>query len=470
MAIKTLHLTNAWHESSGGIATFYRALLQAANRQRSHVRLVVPGPADGIENVGEFGRIYHLAAPKAPLNPAYRMIYPTRFLLSGSTIQHILQAEQPDLVEICDKYCLNYLGALLRLQLLREVAKRPVVVGLSCERMDQNLAVYMHRSVWAEKLSAAYMRYLYFPFFDHHITVSDLTAAELQRASLGQVVERGVWIRPMGVDFDNFSPGKRSPEARKELLAQAGAKPDSVLLLYVGRLAPEKNLTVLAGMMEALSHESRDYRLIVVGDGIERQRLEAEAARRAPRKIAFLGHIGNRKHLARIYANSDLFTHPNQNEPFGIAPLEAMASGLPLIAPDSGGVKSYADDSNSFLVTGSAESFAEAVRTAMATPELRRVKAEGARLTAKRFSWPVVTDSFLELYHSLYAIGRGILPIQDAVPAFCSTPADLVQTAASNLLARTGQAGFKLFNKLATMRPERHRTAPRLIRHSQETP
>ena len=67
MAIKTLHLTNAWHECSGGIATFYRALLDAGNRHKRPVRLVVPGPLDRVEEVGAFGRIYFVAAPKAPL-------------------------------------------------------------------------------------------------------------------------------------------------------------------------------------------------------------------------------------------------------------------------------------------------------------------------------------------------------------------------------------------------------------------
>ena len=58
MPIKTLHITNCYHASSGGIRTFYRALLAAANQHRRHLRLVVPGPEDSVEEIGEFGRIY----------------------------------------------------------------------------------------------------------------------------------------------------------------------------------------------------------------------------------------------------------------------------------------------------------------------------------------------------------------------------------------------------------------------------
>jgi len=450
MAIKTLHLTNAWHEKSGGVATFYRALLDAGNRQRRLVRLVVPGPENRVEEVGEHGRIYFLAAPPAPLNSAYRMIFPNRFLLPGSAIQRILQAERPDLVEICDKYCLNYLGPLLRLRLLKEIDARPVIVGLSCERMDRNIAAYLHQPAWGARFSAAYMRYLYFPFFDHHITVSEHTADELRTAAgAGHMVERGVWVRPMGVDFQGFSPAKATPEARAELRARVGADERSILLLYVGRLAPEKNLKILIEMMGQLDGSELDWRLVLVGDGIERAALAEAAAKRAPGKVAFLGHVGDRDALSRIYANSDLFLHLNGNEPFGIAPLEAMASGLALIAPDSGGIKSYASHENAFLVDGSAEAFASAARAAMAAPELRQAMAARARTTAAQFSWPAVTDLFLELYDAIHAVGTGKRAMQSAAPAFSSAAAASRQAATQTRMARTAQAGFRLYSKLA---------------------
>src|SRR6185369_792789 len=129
--MKTLHLTNAWHETSGGIATFYRALMEQANQRGHEIRLVVPGESDCIEDVGTFGRIYHVKAAPALFNSKYRMIYPSQFLSAGNKLQNILARERPDVVEICDKYTLNYLGGLLRMKLLQGVDFRPVVVGLS---------------------------------------------------------------------------------------------------------------------------------------------------------------------------------------------------------------------------------------------------------------------------------------------------------------------------------------------------
>src|SRR5262249_25447055 len=142
MRIKTLHLTNAWHETSGGIASFYRALIEEANRRGREIRLIVPGENDHVEEVGNFGKIYHVEAPAALFNSKYRMIYPSQFLSAGSKLQNILEFERPDVVEICDKYTLNYFGALLRMRLLKSLDFKPVVVGLSCERMDDNFRSY----------------------------------------------------------------------------------------------------------------------------------------------------------------------------------------------------------------------------------------------------------------------------------------------------------------------------------------
>jgi glycosyltransferase involved in cell wall biosynthesis len=240
------------------------------------------------------------------------------------------------------------------------------------------------------------------------------------------------------------------------------------LLLYVGRLAPEKNLDILPAMMERLSCPPCACRLLVVGDGIERERLAAAAAR-GPGTIAFLGHVGDREALSRIYANCDLFIHPNPSEPFGIAPLEAMASGLPVVAPNSGGIKSYANECNSYLVNNSADAFAAAVRSALKGPGRRIAKGINARQTAQQFTWQAVTDSFLELYDSIYAARSGQVPLRQAGPAFSSTAADSVQTATTTLLAQTAKAGFRLYSRLARRRAGRPRPSRRLV-HPQEVP
>src|SRR5208282_5423568 len=134
----------------------------------------------------------------------------------------------------------------------------------------------------------------------------------------GQLVSRGTWIRCMGVDLAHLSPQRRSAGLRRRLLQNFGASEESVLLLYAGRLAPEKNLPLLFDLLIHLSRNSAlDYRLLVAGDGIERRRWEETCACELPGRTLFLGHIKNRQVLADLYANSDVFVHPNPHEPFG---------------------------------------------------------------------------------------------------------------------------------------------------------
>lgn len=459
--LKTMHLTNSWHVNSGGVATFYRALMAEADRRRQPIRLVVPSAMDSIEEVGEFARIYHIQSPPAPFNRDYRVIYPTQYLLPGSKLQQILIFERPDIVEISDKYTLNYLGAVLRLQLLDAVDFRPVVVGVSQERMDDNVAAYLRGIPFAQELCSLYMRWLYFPFFDHHVANSSYTVSELQAAAMGQLVARGTWIRPMGVDLTQLSPQRRSPELRRRLLQNFGASEDSVLLLYAGRLAPEKNLPLLFELLMRLSRNSeRDYRLLVAGDGIERQRWEEKCAREAPGRALFLGHIRDKSVLADLYANSDVFVHPNPREPFGIAPLEAMASGLPLVAPNVGGVASYANAKNAWTAESDVESFARAVEGAASHEPLVLEKIKQALATAQLHCWESVAASYFNLYNELDQ-SRASEEKEGYVPAFYSTPTAGFRAALMHGLSQLAARSFRFTARLAA--PSGSRRAPRVV-------
>jgi alpha-1,6-mannosyltransferase len=232
------------------------------------------------------------------------------------------------------------------------------------------------------------MKWFYFPMFDHHITFSEHTAEELIRASHGHKVRRGIWVTPLGVDCDRFIVNRRVPGTAV------------TRLLYVGRLSPEKNVFLLLDMMKRLN--PHEYTLTIAGDGP----LLEEMLCRKPEHVSFLGHVADRGALADVYANADVFVHPNPREPFGIAPLEAMAAGLALIAPNTGGVTTYANRTNAWLVSADPEAMAAAAREIRMNPITRNAKISAARETAERFGWPVVTKRLLELYEEITAITR----------------------------------------------------------------
>jgi alpha-1,6-mannosyltransferase len=426
MSIKTLHLTNCFHTESGGIATFYRELLKGAERLRREIRLVIPASSDAVQRHGEYGKIYHLAASPSRLSPSYRLLMPRHYLPPHAPLRRILAEERPDLVECCDKYTMIYMAALLRRGWLLG-HYRPTVVGLSCERMDENVAHYISTRPAAAPFCQLYMKYLYFPMFDHHIAVSTHVAGELQDASRGHDVRRGVWVRPMGAECDLFQPGRRSPQKRQWLESLAGAPEGAVLLLYVGRLVPEKNLGLLLKIVERLETETPGtYHLLIAGDGSRRDAFEQECTARVPGAVSFMGHVRDRRALADVYANCDTFLHPNPGEPFGIAPLEAMASGLPLIGPNSGGLTSYANAANAWLVDPEPEAYVRAIRSILAGRDAASARLRAARATAEKFDWAAVTAEFFELYDELHALVRGERAEPLLAPAFFSTQRDPV--------------------------------------------
>ncbi len=409
--MKTLHLTNAWHERSGGIATFYKALFAAAERRGQLIRLVAPGEESRREDWNAFVRVYYVRAPRAPFDKSYRLLMPQGYLRAGGELARILNLEQPDLVEICDKWSVPYLGGLLRRGWAPGVTFRPTMIGISHERMDVNWETYFGRSGFGDRFCRWYMKWLYFPMFDHHIANSDHTAEELRVASRGHDVARGVWIRPMGVESTVFHPARRS---------RMGGP---ALLLYVGRLAPEKNLSLLWDAVARVYRSRPAVRFLVAGDGPLRKELEAAAERTMPGCVEFLGHVGQREQVADLMANADVFLHANPAEPFGIAPLEAMASGVPLVCPKTGGVRSYANEANAWLTEITGRAYAAAIEEVLHGGERRVARVAAARRTAEEFDWSRVADAYLDLYAEMHAHRSGVKGEFAMAPDFMSTAA-----------------------------------------------
>lgn len=401
MGLTSLHITNAYHPSSGGIRTFYTALLEAANRERRRVCLLVPGPEDGVEEVGQFGTIYFVRAPLAPaFDRRYRLILPLHFVPGvRSMVLRILERECPDLVEISDKYSLPYLAAMLRKRWHPRVP-RPVLAGLTCERFDDNMAAFCSSSRPARAFTRWYIRHIYGPPFDVHIANSEYTAGEL-RSALPDRPHGFIRVAPMGVHAEAFGPEWRSDALREQLLHRAGGTGRSTLLLYAGRISPEKNIELLLDMLRVLTIDrDADYRLVVAGDGPSASRVR-RLAREAPLsgRVWLCGNL-DRETLASFYASADVFVHPNPREPFGIGPLEAMASHVPVVMPAAGGVLEYGSRANAWLAEPTGPAFAEAVRSArLGNP----ARLAAARETAYRFRWRQVTRRYFDLYDDIYA-------------------------------------------------------------------
>jgi glycosyltransferase involved in cell wall biosynthesis len=422
--IKTVHITNYYHKNSGGISTSYNNLLAAAERHRRHVRLIVPGESEAVEDVNEFARIYYVPAKYSPIfDKRYRVMMPWQYMLTGSIIRNILLEEKPDLIEVTDKYTLSLMGAMVRTNNFRKLG-RPVLVHFSCERMDDNVGSFLVGGTIGKWIARRVMGNYNFPSFDFHIANSAYTAEEFfESIDPEKNPRRSQWVLnkwwrflkaprvpfrerifvcPRGVDTDQFSPDRASDAIKYEMRQVARIPDDAVIVLYAGRISPEKNIGLLVSMMKILAADQRhDYRLLVAGDGPKAAWLREQSRSQTDGKILLLGHL-DKETLAAYYANADVFVHPNPREPFGIAPLEAMASGLPTVAPKAGGILSYASDENAWLVEPNAEAFAAAVREVIDGPELRKQKVDHALSKARENTREASTDRLFATYDRVY--------------------------------------------------------------------
>ncbi|CAN5839525.1 glycosyltransferase family 4 protein [soil metagenome] len=418
--MKSVHLTNYYHKNSGGISTSYNNLLAAAARHQREIRLIVPGETEAIEQVNDFAKIYYIPAKFSPVfDKRYRIILPWQYMPNDTLIRKILIEEKPDLIEVTDKYTLSMLGAMIRIGKFKQL-NRPMLVHFSCERMDDNIASFMNKGKFGKWLARNIIGKYTLPTFDFHIANSPYTAEEFYKANEETEKSRiknwtwkklkapkvdlqeRVFVCPRGVNSEMFSPERKSSEVKKEMRERANVPENSIALLYAGRISPEKNIPLLVEFMKILARdEQNDYRLLVAGAGPTEVWLKEQIKGDLKDKIILLGHL-DKELLADYYANADVFVHPNPKEPFGIAPLEAMASGVPVVAPNSGGILSYATDENIWMREPSGENFAVAIREILENPEKTESKIKNALETARNNTWEISTDRLLATYDKMY--------------------------------------------------------------------
>ena len=215
------------------------------------------------------------------------------------------------------------------------------------------------------------------------------------RSMIDRLVDRGIdgrmriWGR--GVETDRFAPVHRSRTWRGGL----GVDERVPVINFTGRLVLEKNVMALPDISRRLDNKGTPYRMVVVGEGPARARLEAAM----PRAI-FTGRL-EAEALATAYASSDLFCFPSESETFGNVLLEAMASGLPSVAvAATGSADLVLENRTGFLTDPSdgADGLSSAVARLASNPDLRVRMSHAARAHAMSYRWETILDSMLAHY------------------------------------------------------------------------
>ncbi|CAN5262710.1 glycosyltransferase family 1 protein [soil metagenome] len=233
--------------------------------------------------------------------------------------------------------------------------------------------------------------------------LADLTLAP-SSASLTQLEGLGIdncLLWPRGVDAQLFNPARRSRSLRTRLGA-----PEKVLVGYVGRLAAEKEL----GLLATLADDPR-LQLVLVGSGPEESRLRSLLP-----QARFLGVLHGEE-LARAYASLDVFVHTGRHETFCQSAQEALASGVPVVAPDSGGPRDLvASGKTGYLYRpGDGDDMARIVALLATETRYRKKLGRQARISVQDRSWAAVNDALIDHYRTAISGQRVHAPVSCAV-------------------------------------------------------
>jgi alpha-1,6-mannosyltransferase len=329
--------------------------------------LVIPGESASDE-MTEQGRVITLPGPELPGTGGYRVLAGRRRLAN------VLEELAPDRLEVSDRSTLRWTGGWAR-------AHRVPSMMVSHESLTGLLAVWGVPPAiglrMADRLNARTAA-----AYDRIVCTTGWAAAEFRRLGVQNLTQV-----PLGVDLDAFHPARRDPAVRARY-----AGDDQVLLVHCSRLSPEKKPELAIDSLAAARAAGVPAVLVVVGDGPRRGAL---AARAVGLPVHFAGFLPDRAAVASLLASADVVVAPGPVETFGLAALEALACGTPVVVNAASALPEVVGAAG-VAAEGTGSAFAEGVLELLARPESQRRAA--ARARAERFGWQAAAEAFLRAH------------------------------------------------------------------------
>jgi alpha-1,6-mannosyltransferase len=384
--MKVCDLTQFYSPVSGGVKRYVSEKVRHIRERTEgdeHL-LIIPGERDEVMD-GARSRVYTIKSPIISRTSRYRV------LLRLERIEEILMKEQPDLIECGDPYQVAWKavhsGAALRIPVVGFYHSHfPEAYVRTAQRYCGSLITEMFMDC-----SRRYIRSLYCRF-ERTLVPSPRLGEVLAAWGVDNVAETD-----LGVDASIFQPAVGPSENVRE---EFGIPAERTLLLYVGRLAQEKNTQTLFAAFRRLDQQFPGrFHLLVVGDGL--QRAELLELRRITSAVTWLEYCTEASRLAAFYRAADLFVHPGVQETFGLVTLEAQACGTPVI-----GIRgSYMDrivhsDQTLWARENSASALAAAIEET-SREDLQRSGDQVSRLVAAQYSWEQVFARTFDVYREV---------------------------------------------------------------------
>ena len=306
--LKIAIVTETWPPEINGVALSLLRLCQGLQKQGHKILLIRPKQkqscVDFVPNKECF-----VTAQAIPKYPNLHFGWPQYLKISNS-----LDEFMPDVVHIVTE-------GPLGLSALQVAKSKNIAVSSGFHSPFQDFSRFFDLAFLVKPIQH------YLKWFHNSTELTCVPSQDTAKALRSFGIRCPLTVVGRGVDTDFFNSKHRSEKLRQ----QWGATADATVLLYVGRLSPEKEIDVLIQAYQAMIRmRKHPVRLVIVGDGPERERLKALDT---SKQVVFTGNLSGQS-LSAVYASADAFVFASQVETFGNVVLEAMSSGLPVLAYD----------------------------------------------------------------------------------------------------------------------------------------
>lgn len=351
-----------------GVVTIIRQMHERITA-RGHELIIFAPP--GAPTHFEGSTVYPSWGPAFPLYPELHCSFPTWHGIQG------IRGFQPDLIHVMNPTFIGTAGIIMA-----RIGRLPLVASV---HMDIDTYVRHYAGSWGLPIAWAFFAYWH---NQAHINFAP------SRATMHQLQKNGIqrvehWQR--GIDLTRF---RRTTPAIDVRLRISAGNPHKLIVLYVGRLSREKGIEDLVPLAQ-----EPGVQLVLVGGGPESVRTKALFAHTS----AHFTGVLHGEDLIDVYNSADVFVFPSPSETFGLAPLEAMACGLPVIAPFVGGLTETMQHMQNGLVYDHTQpqQLVTHVRTLQHDTQLRQMLATQAWEYAQQRDWHHTMDTLVDRYEML---------------------------------------------------------------------
>lgn len=320
---------------------------------------------------------------------------------------------QPE-YRVAQPFCWKFLRQISKIKLDIIHAHTPLILGvlaLLISRLQNRPLVYTHHALYHEYVKVYFWKGRLFPpkaakkittAFCNQCNAVIAPSSKIKHLLKIDGVKKKILELPSGINFQNFDQPFLSPKSND--FRQKHNIPDKAkVLIFVGRLAKEKNIEFLISVFEKISQELDDIYFVLVGDGPHRGKLNLFAKKiNSSKNIIFTGYLQGLE-VIKSYQAADIFIYSSKNETQGLVILEAAASGLPIVAVKDLAFKNILIDSfNGYLIVNeNVKDFSQKVIKILKNPETAKKMSQNSKALAQEFSVSNQANKLVALYQSL---------------------------------------------------------------------